>query len=354
MASNTKPKFVHQKHLPVLSAIPSTTLTLSSLPSRPALTNQSNPIQQLYTNHFPCHFDNNIQLYQYDVSIESLGTKLNEWYEVKGRSRCSEIMQIIISNGQFGSDIVVWYDEQQCLYSTTCLPNLPMIIHADKNTRLNIKALANYWSTSDIHDYINGRANTYPYDAVRILETLLKRSIQDQVKIINNICYFKNEQPTSLAGGFIERAGFSQAIVLSSKLVTLNIQTKLTTFYPEMNLIDFIHQQIGAERIPTPNEFSKLNRTLKGCHIVTQQSQWKNEYEFSKFDNRRPSEIKIESSETLIQYYQNKKNITLVKTSYPCIEVYHPYDYQSPCHLPLDVCRIKGWQVYDKQVSVNI
>jgi len=263
-------------------------------------------------------------------------------------------MQSLISNGHFAPQIVVWYDEQKCLYSTSILASPQLIMSKDGRNRLNIKSLANQWSTNEIHDYINGRANTYPYDAVRILETLLKKSLQGHVEIVNNNCYFLNEPPEKLPGGFEERFGFMQALNLTSGRLTLNVQTKLTTFYPEMPLLDFIYIQIGGNRIPNENDCKKLNRILKDCLIVTQQSSWKRAYEFDRFVNERPGEITIESGENLIEYYKSSKiNITLTHTNYPCIQVYIPNEYNKPCHLPLEVCRIKAWQVYDKPVSFH-
>ncbi|CAF2754230.1 unnamed protein product [Rotaria sp. Silwood2] len=320
MASNHQPNFIRQERILVSSAIPSATLDLFALPRRPAPTNSSRQRgEYLLTNHFSCVFANNLPLYQYDVAIEELGSCSGEWYESKGRSRCGRIMQLLICNGGFDPQVVVWYDEQKCLYTTSLLTSPQLIISKD------------------------GR--------MRILETLLKKSLQDQVEVVNNTCYFLNEPPKKLAGGFEERLGFTQALNLSSGRSTLNIQTKLTTFYPEIALLDFIHIQIGSKRIPNENEFKKLNRILKNCLVVTRQSNWKQAYEIDQFDQRRPTEITIESGETLVEYYKNAKNITLNQTNYPCIQVYLPNEYNKPCHLPLEVCRIKGWQVYDKPLS---
>jgi hypothetical protein len=353
MASNSRQYFSRPERIPVSSAIPSAALTLASLPRRPAQLGSSGRPECLYTNHYSCEFGNNLPLYQYDVAIEELGSKSGEWYEVKGRSRCALIMQSLITNSRFGPQVVVWYDEQKCLYSTSQLTFPQEINSEDGRNRLSIKSLANQWSTNDIHDYINGRANIYPYDSVRILETLLKKSLQGRVEVVHNTCYFLNEAPKQLAGGFEERFGFVQALNLASGRLTLNVQTKLTTFYPEMPLIDFIHIQIGGKRIPEQHECKKLNRMLNGCLVVTKQSNWKQAYEIDAFDSRRPGEITIESGETLIDYFKNAKDITLTQTKYPCIQVYIPNEYNKPCHLPLEVCRIKAWQVYDKPVSLK-
>ncbi|CAF4105996.1 unnamed protein product, partial [Rotaria sordida] len=47
--------------------------------------------------------------------------------------------------------------------------------------------------------------NTYPYHAIRILEILLKRSIQDRIKIVSNKCYFFDEPSEEFNNGFEKR-----------------------------------------------------------------------------------------------------------------------------------------------------
>ncbi|CAF2535436.1 unnamed protein product [Rotaria sp. Silwood2] len=308
----------------------------------------SNKTEHLYTNHFICSFADDITLYQYNVVIEELGSKSDDWFEVKGRLRCSLIMQLFIHDHQFNKNEFVWYDEQKCLYSTSVLSTPQTKISENGLNRLQIKSLPHPcpWSTNNIKNYKNGQINTYPYDAIRILETLLKRSIQDRVKIVSNKCYFFDEPSDKLNNGFEKRHGFIQALNLSANYLTLNIQTKLTTFYSAISLLDFVHKQIGGERIPLNNEYKNLNRVLRNCLIVTKQSNWKEVYEFERFDHRRPGEINTDSGDSLIEYYQ-KKGIILNQTNYPCIEVYRQKNSDKPCHLPLELCRIKEWQIYD-------
>jgi hypothetical protein len=133
--------------------------------------------------------------------------------------------------------------------------------------------------------------------------------------------------------------------------MTLNIQTKLTTFYSNISLLEFIHKQIGHNGIPSPNDYKKLNRILNNCLIVTQQSNWKKAHEFVRFDRRQPGEIIINTGDSLIEYYR-KKNIILTQTNYPCIQVYSLDDHSEVAHLPLELCRIKEHQVYDNPVSL--
>ncbi|CAF4841886.1 unnamed protein product, partial [Rotaria sp. Silwood1] len=228
MASNKQSNYIRKERIPVSSAIPSARLVLSSLPGRPAPAQRSSQNESLLTNHFTCEFEKNLPLYQYDVAIEELGSLSGEWYEVKGRARCALTMQSIVSNGGFASNVIVWYDEQKCLYSTSQLSS-PILIHSrNGQSRLNIKSLANQWSTDDIQNYIAGEAEEYPYDAVRILETLLKKSLQGRIQVVNNNCYFLDEVAKPVGGGLYERLGFVQSLNLSSRRITLSIQTKLT------------------------------------------------------------------------------------------------------------------------------
>ncbi|CAF3582060.1 unnamed protein product [Adineta steineri] len=339
------------------SVVNERTHSSSEIPARSFSTNSSNSKEHLYTNHFACSVDNNITLCQYDAAIEEMDTRSNVWKECEGRSRCAIIMQSIISDHQLEPNVFVWYDEQKCLYSTSYLSTPYLKLDQNNRHRLNIKSLSNQWSTNNINDYINGRTKIFPHDAVRIIETLLKRSLQNRIKIVKNKCYFLNTESTKVEDdyekqyGFKQRHGFIQALNLSSQKLTLNIQTKLTTFYSDIPLLEFIHKQIGHDQIPTNKDFKKLNRILNNCIIVTKQSNWKTEYEFDRFDHRRPDEISFESGELLSDYFRDKKKIILEKTDYPCIQVYLRNKYDKPCHLPLEVCKVKEWQVYDELPS---
>jgi hypothetical protein len=321
--------------------------SLMKFPPRPNPTGSLGEGECLYTNHFICSLTDNIPLYQYDVSIEEI-TSTN-CYEIKSRTRCASIIQSFLIENQLDRNVFVWYDERKCLYSTSFL-STPQLRTHDRH-RLNIKSLTNQWSTNDIHAYINGQTTVYPNDAVRILEILLKKSIQDKIEVINNKCYFKSKKAQIFDNGFEKRHGFIQALHLSTGLLTLNIQTKLTTFYSNISLMEFIHKQIGSNRIPSSHDFKQLNHLLNNCLITTPRSNTNKTYEFDRFDIRTPGEIFIESGESLIEYFR-RKNIILTKTDYPCIQVYTIDDYNQQCHLPLELCQIKEGQVYNNPVCV--
>jgi hypothetical protein len=331
------------------------THSCTDMPPRPLSTNCFDPTEHLYTNHFTCSLDNNISLYQYDMAVEEIDKESGNWKECEVRSRAAMILQSIILNNQLDPNVFVWYDEQKCLYSTSSLTTPQVRPSDDGLSRLNIKSLSNQWSTNNINDYINGETTVFPYDAVRIIETLLKRSLQGRVKIIKNKSYFLNDQSTTYEDdfekqyGLKQRCGFIQGLNLSSCRLTLNIETKSTIFYSNISLLEFIHKQIGSDRMPTDNDYKKISRLLKNCLIVTDQIQ----YKFERFDYRRPYEIHYESGQLLIDYYREKKNIILTKTNYPCIKVSLQNNSNTTFYLPLEVCQIKEWRVCDEPVTFS-
>ncbi|CAF4867890.1 unnamed protein product [Rotaria sp. Silwood1] len=165
----------------------------------------SNSNSSVFTNHFTCSFADKITLYQYDVVIEEKHSKSGDWVEVKSRPKCSLIMQSFIHGDQLNPQQFVWYDEKKCLYSTTVL-SIPLLrVSEDNHSRIQIKPLPNQWSTNDINEYVKKKKNAYPKDAMRILETLLKRSVQDRIRIHHNTCYFLDREPEDLRNGFERR-----------------------------------------------------------------------------------------------------------------------------------------------------
>ncbi|CAF1170862.1 unnamed protein product [Adineta ricciae] len=112
---------------------------------------------------------------------------------------------------------------------------------------------------------------------------------------------------------------------------------------------DFIQRQLDSDRIPANLDYPRLNNLLQNCIIVTKQSDWKTEYEFDRFDSRRPHEIIFDSGEVMVDYYKRLK-IQLTKLDHPCIQVYRR-NYDHPCHLPLELCKIKEWTIYDKPLQ---
>lgn len=309
-------------------------------------------IEYLYTNHFTCVIGSDIPLYEYDISVEEINETTGEWRKIQNRFYCGKIVRTIIANHQLYPNVFVWLDENQCLYSTQ--PLYPQCRCSDDGrNRLNIGLLSAQWSTADIHSYIRGHTTEYPRGAVRTIEALLKASLADRVRIVKSKFYFLNDVE-ELGDGFIRRRGCWQALNLSSHSLTLNLETKATRMFCPISLLLFVRQQIGADRMPTANEYTSISRMLRNCVIVLPRSKGTDEYVFDRIDYRRAYEISLENGETLVDYCRDELHVVLTAPNYPCAQVHARNKCDAPLYLPLEVCMIKPWQVCDEYVSASL
>lgn len=80
-----------------------------------------------------------------------------------------------------------------------------------------------------------------------------------------------------LPDGFELRLGFFQALCLTQSGLTLNLQTTLTKFYPDMEIIDFLEINLKKDIRKygmTTNDYEKAKTVLNGCKITTKQSNY--------------------------------------------------------------------------------
>ncbi|CAF1117135.1 unnamed protein product [Didymodactylos carnosus] len=344
-----------RRFIPVTSAIPDIphgfVLSLPPRPEQSGIIKESE--QMIYVNHFSCQLKQNLNLYQYDVCVEQANRKPqnDQWHEVKGREKCKTFFYLLLNEKCLPSTNV-WYDEGKCLYSTERFE--PVIITTKQNVQLrfNIKAQSGMWNTQDIYDYINGRTSQYPFDAVRIIETLLKKSIHHLIHVEHNTCYFTNQKPSILDGGFEEYRGFVQMLNLAKERISLILQTKLTTFYPTVDMLEFIENYLGTITL-RPSDYKQLANVLDGVKVSTIQSNHTQIYWIKRFGDV-PGNIYLDDDLTrpnVTQYYAEEKGIKLKYPQLKCLEVYFLNEYTNPKFLPLEVCRLTPWQIYDHEVD---
>ncbi len=176
------------------------------------------------------------------------------------------------------------YDEGKCFYSTKNLNErqFPLIYtlppSGQDNSRLRILQLAGQWSTSTIFEYLKSPNSIVPLSAIRILETLLKQALLPVTHCEGSLFYRNSSQDTvHLPDGFELRLGFFQALCLTQAGLTLNLQTTLTKFYPDMNIIEFIEMYLKKDIRKygmTNNDYDKIRTVLNGCKITTRQSNY--------------------------------------------------------------------------------
>ncbi len=114
--------------------------------------------------------------------------------------------------------------------------------------------------------------------AIRILETLLKQALLPVTHCEGSLFYRNSSNDTVyLPDGFELRLGFFQALCLTQAGLTLNLQTTLTKFYPDMDIIDFIEKHLRKDirkHGMTSNDYEKAKLVLNGCKITTRQSNY--------------------------------------------------------------------------------
>ena len=144
--------------------------------------------------------------------------------------------------------------------------------------RFSIQQLAGQWSTSTIFDYISAPRNDVPMCAIRILETLMKQALLPVTHCEGSLFYRDQSEPDKrLPDGFELRLGFFQALYLTQAGLTLNLQTTLTKFYPDMEIIDFLSVNLRKDIRKygmTSNDYEKARLVLNGCKITTRQSNY--------------------------------------------------------------------------------
>jgi hypothetical protein len=144
--------------------------------------------------------------------------------------------------------------------------------------RLTILKSAAQWSTATIFDYLKSPDLDPPMSAIRILETLLKQALLPVTHCEGSLFYQDRTEPdVKIGDGFELRLGFFQALYLTQKGLTLNLQTTLTKFYPFMDILDFLSVNLRKDvrkNGMTQGDYDKARTVLNGCKISTRQSNY--------------------------------------------------------------------------------
>ncbi|CAF1157882.1 unnamed protein product [Adineta ricciae] len=325
------------KRFPITSAIP----LLPSIeqkhgpPANPSPGKIGTPIEA-YTNHFPVQVAPNIMLYQYDAVVEKLSFQsLSKWEEKLSQHQFPRVYTLPANN--------------------------------QNKLRFSIQNLAGQWATSTIFDYISAPDKNVPMCAIRILETLLKQALLPVTHCEGSLFYRDRPEPDkSLPDGFELRLGFFQALYLTQAGLTLNLQTTLTKFYPDMEIIDFLSVNLRKDIRKygmISNDYEKARLVLNGCKITTRQSNYTQIYQIRSFsdiperqtftfvketvDKGRPTSTTTQYN--LIQYYEKEKNIKIDYPKLRCLRCFFLHERNDPKDLPMELCRILQWQECERE-----
>ncbi|CAF2760829.1 unnamed protein product [Rotaria sp. Silwood2] len=361
------------KRIPITSAIPLLPpVEQTTGPPPKPIPGTKGILTEIYVNHFPVRVASNLMLYQYDAIVEKPSFRsLSTWDEVLSRDHRRRFVQQLANSNAF--DFIYWYDEGKCFYSTTNLSRhrFPIIYtlpsgHHD-NLRLCILKLSGQWSTSTITNYLCSLNSNVPSSAIRILETLLKQALLPVTHCEGSLFYRDQPEPNvRLPDGFELRLGFFQALCLTQKGLTLNLQTTLTKFYPYIDILDFLQEHLKKDIRKygmTSNDYEKAKQVLNGCKVTTRQSNYTHIYQirsFSDIPERQvfdfTKEVNVNGQKThstiqynLIDYYREEKQIQLHYPRLRCLQCYFLHERHDPKHLPMEICRILQWQECERE-----
>ncbi|CAM4764127.1 unnamed protein product [Rotaria magnacalcarata] len=303
----------------------------------------------IYTNHFPCSFANNLTFYQYDVIVEEYHEKQNKYINISSREKRRQFVCDLLIDKTVHPTAVCWYDEGSCIYSTTDFKDKCPIIHEKEEQgyqrRLTIKGLSDTRSTNELDQ-----------SSIRIIETLIKQVLKEQFKAIGSVFYQWDETPDQ-DGPYDIYTGFKQAMCLTESGPTLNVDTTLTRFYPEVDLLTFIWERLLQIKSPfhgflSDREYNRISNCLKDVEVTTVQSDHQKKYVLMGHFSDLPGKISMEGQGHLLDYYKNLG----FELRYPklyCLKAYSAGHPQNLVDLPIELCYLREWQTAKEDESTK-
>ncbi|CAF3312114.1 unnamed protein product [Rotaria socialis] len=295
----------------------------------------------IYTNHFPCSFANNLSFYQYDVIVEEYHEKQNKYINISSREKRRRFVCDMLLDKTVHPTAVCWYDEGNCIYSTTDFKDKCPMIHEREEQgyqrRLTIKSLSDTRSTNELDQ-----------SSIRIIETLIKQVLKDQFKAIGSVFYRWDEKPDQ-DGPYDLLTGFRQAVCLTESGPTLNVDTTITRFYPEVDLLTFIWERLLQNKSPcheflSDRQYDQIGNRLKDIEVTTVQSDYQNRYVLTGNFSDLPRKIFMEGRGHLLDYYKDLG----FELHYPklyCLKAHSAGNPQNLVDLPIELCYLREWQM---------
>ncbi|CAF3771180.1 unnamed protein product [Rotaria sp. Silwood1] len=228
---------------------------------------------QIYTNHFRVSIDDAI-INQYDIEISMIRRDGN-LCSARKDERWQTLKELARKEKNFP---IVWYDEGKNLYTRELLTDFTKPIriqikinNENKIFEFKVLNLVRQEKIRDIFDFINGRTEIKPRDPIRVIETLFKQSIRNDLVCIRNNFYSRHQQLIDLGDGRGMANGFHQALCLTHSGPTLNINLAFTCFYLPLNFVDFSCKYLRKDitKKITPTEIEGIKQLFKNLPIET-------------------------------------------------------------------------------------
>jgi hypothetical protein len=109
----------------------------------------------------------------------------------------------------------------------------------EKKFEFKVLNLVRQEKIRDIFEFINGKTGIRPRDPIRVIETLFKQTIRNDLVCIRNKFYSRRQQLVDLSDGRGMASGFHQALCLTRGGPTLNVNLAFACFYLPLNFVDF-------------------------------------------------------------------------------------------------------------------
>jgi hypothetical protein len=191
--SQTTPRPPNQRRT-LYSAVPDTAVLTPV--HRPKEYGKAGRPIQIYTNHFKVTVDNAI-VNQYDIEIVMI-RRDGKPAPARKNERWEMLQELAKREKNFP---LVWYDEGKNLYTRELLTDFtkPLRVtlkldNENKTFEFQVLNLVRQEKIGDIFDFINGRTGIRPRDPIRVIETLFKQNIRNELICIRNKFYSRQQK----------------------------------------------------------------------------------------------------------------------------------------------------------------
>ncbi|TKR77840.1 hypothetical protein L596_018742 [Steinernema carpocapsae] len=313
-----------------------------------------------------------VQVYRYDVDacgflerndrrVEFAKRAVDDVADTTRRNKCRAVVQLVCQNyaNIFGNHReYFWYDSQSILFSKNMLDGIPErekkefvltqemlagnpMFRGFKNVRLNIQRVSNSFAINigDLTQYISADLEENDHSLQQFLEILTSQyafnTPSEAICFGSRAAYlmqpdkhgFKAQDCADVGDGKYLGVGCSKSVRFiegprGDQRAGLVVDLKKTAFHYEQSLLAKSRAILNRE--PRGNDAGRLRQQLKGLVVETRHAQKPVRFTIEQVSDETPRNKKFmlqpdNREVTLLQYFQEKYNITLESPDSPII-----------------------------------
>ncbi|KAL1191041.1 Protein argonaute 5 [Cardamine amara subsp. amara] len=307
-------------------------------------------------------------LYHYDVSISP---------EVTSKKVNREVMKILVNtyreshlNQKFPA-----YDGRKSLYTAGALPfeSKEFVVNwkeeradgsfgKERQFKVAIK-LASRPDLYQIQQFLLKKQRDYPYDAVQVLDVVLRNGPLDKFVSIGRSFFsptfgrdnVPNDGRGELGEGVEYWRGYFQSLRLTHMGLSLNVDVSARSFYEPIFVTDFICKFLNVRDLNRPLRDSdrvKLKKILKSLKVQLAHWDFTRSTKISGISNCPISQLSFTLEDgtqtTVIRYFADKYNY---RVEFPALPAIQSGSDAKPTYIPMELCRIAEGQRYTKRLN---